>query len=215
AFNLAQSLLKTTVELHTEVDFLPALADRFTGLLEQLQENVSHCADTPAGISVPDEETHARLTRRYTMEQEREVHHRLLTLIPGGNPGPGSTPVGTGTIRLVTPGAVVADKDDNADDIDGFELFGTADGNDTGAEDIELFDSGPAGIPTPTAATKEVGSIELFDENIELFDDEPAPAAAKPPHEDPEKTPAAATNSKTGPNAGEPDDDFGDNVELF
>ncbi|MBN2232334.1 MAG: methyl-accepting chemotaxis protein, partial [Deltaproteobacteria bacterium] len=29
AFNLAQSLLKTTVELHTEVDFLPALADRF------------------------------------------------------------------------------------------------------------------------------------------------------------------------------------------
>ena len=46
--------------------------------------------------------------------------------------------------------------------------------------------------------------VELFtDDNVEIFDEQPAAANAKPPSK-------AATAKKA-----EPEDDLGDNVELF
>lgn len=205
--SLSASLEKELGRLHFIADLKAAL-QRFSALL----------GDYAASIAPEDEELLARLRidfgeqmhSRYTMDKERDIHNRLKGGAVAAAPAAGHE-----VLLFDGPDAAAAETSDvdlwgdapttAATDV---ELWGDEDAQpEPAAANVELWEEDS---PQPPAAGNDEGDIELWGQpaaepepasgDVELWDDAPAPG---------EEIAAEKEQKK------QPEDDFGDNVELF
>ncbi len=205
------TLTSLVSEAKSGLEFLPALADKLTGLLEQLEE-MGRALTPWAGRAGEELESEAEeLAHKYTMDRERIIHGQI---IPGASNAesplaPDQTLIGLDDQADVVFFDSPAQESPSEDDLGDVEFFDApsgekaAPGDDLG--DVEFFDAPPQESSPPG---DDLGDVEFFDApseedaapgedsgDVEFFD---APA---PP---PDANASASAH-----------DDLGDNVDLF
>lgn len=207
--SLADSLEKELQQLHFIADLKTAL-QQFSGLL----------GDYAASIAPEDETLLAQLResfgeqmhRRYTMDKEREIHNRLRGTVAAAAPAvaqddvlffddapaPEQNTVGGGESGDVDlwgdDSSQPAAQDDNV------ELWAedSPQSQEAATDDVELW-----GQSAPAPASDEF-SVDLWDDVPTSTSDEGA-----------EQQPPETDQSKGEEQKKKPEEDFGDNVELF
>ncbi len=158
ALQQARELEGVIFRISADLNFLPTLATELTKNLEQLEELAERLLPWAGELSAEAKAEAAKLAARYTMEQERLVHHQVV----GGADNSleiaaEKCPQAEGAI----PGS---------DDLDDFELFAD-DNDDLGAgEEATMVTTPSDSPPGPAEKKKEKEKADDdFGDNIELF----------------------------------------------